>query len=164
MYEPDSIYLSTKNFLQRSLVVSIAKPVHAKRPTGASRQPSKRTGWSAHVSSSVRHTLPTCQSRRASVLLDHEDHGLDGGDQLKPLGTPAGRAAAAGAVATADGRLEGHHAAPVRVHGGGRISLQSMSDCWIAHSTMLCAIRICPAGPGAAQASRCTLTGRDRAL
>ena len=56
-------------------------PVHWQRPTAASRQPSKRTGWSAHVSSSVRHTLPTCQSRRASVLLDHEDHGLDGGDR-----------------------------------------------------------------------------------
>ena len=50
-----------------------------------------------------------------------------------------GRAAAAGAVATADGRLEGHHhAAPVKVHGGGRISLQSMSDCTAAHSTMPC--------------------------
>ena len=123
-------------------------PVHWQRPTAASRQPSKRTGWSAHVSSSVRHTLPTCQSRRASVLLDHEDHGLDGGDQLQPLGRPAGRAAAAGAVATADGRLEGHHAAPVRVHGGGRISLQSMSDCWIAHSTMPCvrsaSVRLAP--------------------
>ena len=126
-------------------------PVHWQRPTAASRQPSKRTGWSAHVSSSVRHTLPTCQSRRASVLLDHEDHGLDGGDQLKPLGRPAGRAAAAGAVATADGRLEGHHAAPVpvRVHGGGRISLQSMSDCTAAHSTMPCvpptSVRLTPA-------------------
>ena len=38
------------------------------------------------------------------------------------------------------GRLEGHHAAPVRVHGGGRISLQSMSDCWITHSTMPCVL------------------------
>ena len=114
-------------------------PVHWQRPTAASRQPSKRTGWSAHVSSSVRHTLPTCQSRRASVLLDHEDHGLDGSDQLQPLGRPAGRAAAAGAVATADGRLEGHHAAPVRVHGGGRMSSLASSDCTAAHSTMPCA-------------------------
>ena len=112
--------------------------VHWQCPTAASRQPSQRTGWSAHTLTSVRHTLATCQSRRAYELLDHEDHGLDGGDQLQPLGPPAGRAAAAEAVATADGRLEGHHAAPVRVHGGGRISLQSMSDCWIAHSTMPC--------------------------
>ena len=28
----------------------------------------------------------------------------------------------------------------------------------------VCAIRICPAGSGAAQASRCTLTGRDLAF
>ena len=113
-------------------------PVHWQCPTAACRQPSQRTGWSAHTLSSERHTLATCQSRRASELLDHEDHGLDGGDQLQPLGPPAGRAAAAGAVATADGRLEGHHAAPVRVHGGGRMSALASSDSWIAHSTMPC--------------------------
>ena len=52
-------------------------------------------------------------------------------------------------VATADGRLGGSSCAPVRVHGGGRISLQSMSDCWIAHSTMPCVrstpVRLAPA-------------------
>ena len=114
--------------------------VHRQCPTAASRQPSQRTGWSAHVLSSVRHTLATCQSRRASEPVDHEDHGLDGGDQLKPLGMPAGRAAAAGAVATADGRLEGHHAAPVRVHGGGRTSSPVTSDCTVPHSPMPCVV------------------------
>ena len=114
--------------------------VHWQCPTAASRQPSQRAGWSAHTLTSVRHTLATCQSRRAYELLDHEDHGLDGGDQLQPLGPPAGRAAAAEAVATADGRLEGHHAAPVRVHGRGRVSLQSMSDCTVPHSTMPCVV------------------------
>ena len=107
-------------------------PVHWQCLTAASRQPSQRTGWSAHTLTSVRHTLATCQSRRAYELLDHEDHGLDGGDQLQPLGPPAGRAAAAEAVATADGRLEGHHAAPVRVHGGGRMSSLASSDCMAA--------------------------------
>ena len=113
-------------------------PVHWQRPTAASRQPSKRTGWSAHVSSSVRHTLPTCQSRRASVLLDHEDHGLDGGDQLQPLGRPAGRAAAAGAVATADGRLEGHHAAPTGPLPRATKRAQRGADAWGAHSINPC--------------------------
>ena len=128
-------------------------PVHWQCPTAACRQPSQRTGWSAHTLSSVRHSQATCQSRRASELLDHEDHGLDGGDQLQPLGPPADRAAAAEAVATADGRLEGHHAAPVRVHGGGKMSSPATSDCMGAHSMMPCvrptSLRPAPAAPEA---------------
>ena len=72
------------------------------------------------------------------MLLDHEDHGLDGGDQLKPLGTPAGRAAAAGAVATADGRLEGHHAAPTGPLPRATKRAQRGADAWVAHSINPC--------------------------
>ena len=103
--------------------------------------------------SGVRHTPPPCQSRRACELLDHEHLGHDGGDQRQPLGRHVGRPAAAEALATADGRLEGHHAAPVRVHGGGRTSSPVTSDCMGAHSMMPCvrptSLRPAPAAPEA---------------
>ena len=128
-------------------------PVHWQRLTATSRQPSKHTRWCAPMLSGVRHTPPPCQSRRACELLDHEHLGHDGGDQRQPLGRHVGRPAAAEALATADGRLEGHHAAPVRVHGGGRTSSPVTSDCTAPHSPMPCVVptplRPAPAPPEA---------------
>ena len=74
----------------------------------------------------------------ASELVDREHRRHDGGDQRQPLGQHVGRPAAAAASCHCGWTPRGNSCAPVRVHGGGRISLQSMSDCWIAHSTMPC--------------------------
>ena len=85
----------------------------------------------------------------ASELVDREHRRHDGGDQRQSLGQHVGRPAAAAAVATQGWTPRGNSCAPERVHGGGRISLQSMSDCTAAHSTMPCvppaSVRLAPA-------------------